>query len=85
VQVQATFAGGLAEHLQAAGGASASIAASLRESVSQMSSATERLNTQASSLDPRKSSYQGCEPPVPLPNISAQVKDLDNSHSGTSK
>ena len=46
LQVQATFAGGLAEHLQAAGGASASIAASLRESVSQMSSATDRLNTQ---------------------------------------
>ena len=46
MQVQATFAGGLAEHLQAAGGASASIAASLRESVSQMSSATDKLSTQ---------------------------------------
>ena len=46
MQVQATFAGGLAEHLQAAGGTSAAIAASLRESVSQMSSATERLNKQ---------------------------------------
>ena len=46
VQVQATFAGGLAEHLQAAGGASAAIAASLRESVSQMNSATDRLNKQ---------------------------------------
>ena len=45
-QVQATFAGGLAEHLQAAGGASASIAASLRESVSQIGSATDRLTTQ---------------------------------------
>ena len=46
VQVQATFAGGLAEHLQAAGGANASIAASLRESVSQIGSATDRLTTQ---------------------------------------
>ena len=46
VQVQATFAGGLAEHLQAAGGANASIAASLRESVGQISSATDRLTTQ---------------------------------------
>ena len=46
MQVQATFAGGLAEHLQAAGGANASIAASLRESVSQIGSATDRLTTQ---------------------------------------
>ena len=44
--MQATFAGGLAEHLQAAGGTSAAIAASLRESVSQMSSATDRLTKQ---------------------------------------
>ena len=49
LQVQATFAGGLAEHLQAAGGASAAIAASLRESVSQMNSATDRLNSQVGS------------------------------------
>lgn len=33
VQVQATFAGGLQEHLQAAGGANAATAASLRESL----------------------------------------------------
>ena len=33
MQVQATFAGGLSEHLQAAGGASAGVAASLRESL----------------------------------------------------
>ena len=46
LQVQATFAGGLAEHLQAAGGANASIAAFLRESVSQIGSATDRLTTQ---------------------------------------
>ena len=46
VKVQATFAGGLAEHLQAAGGANASIMASLRESVSQIGSATDRLTTQ---------------------------------------
>ena len=32
-QVQATFAGGLQEHLQAAGGANAAVAASLRESL----------------------------------------------------
>lgn len=33
LQVQATFAGGLQEHLQAAGGANAATAASLRESL----------------------------------------------------
>ena len=33
MQVQATFAGGLSEHLQAAGGANAGVAASLRESL----------------------------------------------------
>ena len=32
-QVQATFSGGLSEHLQAAGGANAGVAASLRESL----------------------------------------------------
>lgn len=35
LQVQATFAGGLAEHLQAAGGANASVASSLQSALSQ--------------------------------------------------
>ena len=43
-QVQATFAGGLAEHLQAAGGANAGIAASLRESVGQANACASKLS-----------------------------------------
>ena len=42
-QVQATFAGGLSEHLQAAGGANASVAASLRDSLAQMAAISDRL------------------------------------------
>lgn len=48
MQVQATFAGGLAEHLQAAGGASASVVESLRDSISQVGSVTEALTKQVS-------------------------------------
>ena len=42
-QVQATFAGGLAEHLQAAGGANASVAASLQQTLGQAQSMAQLL------------------------------------------
>jgi hypothetical protein len=42
--VQATFAGGLAEHLQAAGGANASIASSLRDSIGQANAVANLLS-----------------------------------------
>lgn len=45
MQVQATFAGGLAEHLQAAGGANASIAAQLRESLGTAAQLVTDLKT----------------------------------------
>ena len=41
--MQATFAGGLAEHLQAAGGVNAGIASSLRESIGQANSVANTL------------------------------------------
>lgn len=41
--MQATFAGGLAEHLQAAGGVNAGIASSLRESIGQAHSVANTL------------------------------------------
>jgi len=43
MQVQATFAGGLAEHLRAAGGASAGVAASLRDSLAQAAALGETM------------------------------------------
>ncbi len=43
MQVQATFAGGLSEHLQAAGGANAGVAASLRESLGTASQLVDDL------------------------------------------
>lgn len=43
MQVQATFAGGLSEHLQAAGGASAGVAASLRESLGSATQLVDQL------------------------------------------
>ena len=43
LQVQATFAGGLSEHLQAAGGANASVTASLRDSLAQMAAISDKL------------------------------------------
>lgn len=43
-QVQATFAGGLAEHLQAAGGVNAAIASSLKESISQADAVASKLS-----------------------------------------
>lgn len=43
MQVQATFAGGLAEHLRAAGGASAGVAASLRDSLGRATSLADVL------------------------------------------
>ena len=42
-QVQATFAGGLSDHLQAAGGANAAVAASLQESLAAATSLAETL------------------------------------------
>lgn len=48
VQVQATFAGGLQEHLQAAGGANAATAASLRESLGTSAQILSELKTQKS-------------------------------------
>ena len=45
MQVQATFAGGLAEHLQAAGGANASISAQLRESLGTAAQLVTDLKT----------------------------------------
>jgi hypothetical protein len=45
MQVQATFAGGLAEHLQAAGGANAGVAASLRDSIGQANAVANKLST----------------------------------------
>lgn len=45
LQVQATFAGGLSEHLQAAGGANASVAASLRESLGTAAQLVTDLKT----------------------------------------
>lgn len=47
-QVQATFAGGLAEHLQAAGGANAAVVASLKESISRVGMAADTLSSQVS-------------------------------------
>ncbi|BDA40748.1 probable enhancer of mRNA-decapping protein 4 [Coccomyxa sp. Obi] len=47
-QVQATFAGGLAEHLQAAGGANAAVVASLKESVGRVGAAADTLSSQVS-------------------------------------
>ncbi|KAK9810077.1 hypothetical protein WJX72_004410 [[Myrmecia] bisecta] len=44
-QVQATFAGGLSEHLQAAGGATAAVADSLRDSLAQASAVVAKLST----------------------------------------
>ena len=44
LQVQATFAGGLAEHLQAAGGVNAGIASSLRESIGQAHAVANTLS-----------------------------------------
>ncbi|KAL0055405.1 hypothetical protein WJX82_000055 [Trebouxia sp. C0006] len=44
-QVQATFAGGLSEHLQAAGGANASVAASLHESLGTAAQLVDDLKT----------------------------------------
>ena len=44
LQVQATFAGGLAEHLQAAGGVNAAIASSLKESISQADTLAGQLS-----------------------------------------
>lgn len=43
IQVQATFAGGLAEHLQAAGGANAAITTSLQESLQRANAVTAKL------------------------------------------
>lgn len=48
VQVQATFAGGLQEHLQAAGGANAATAASLRESLGTSAQILSDLKSQKS-------------------------------------
>ena len=45
MQVQATFAGGLSEHLQAAGGANAGVAASLHESLGTAAQLVEDLKT----------------------------------------
>lgn len=45
MQVQATFAGGLSEHLQAAGGANASVTASLRESLGTAAQLVDDLKT----------------------------------------
>ena len=45
LQVQATFAGGLSEHLQAAGGANASVAASLHESLGTAAQLVDDLKT----------------------------------------
>ena len=45
LQVQATFAGGLSEHLQAAGGANASVTASLRESLGTAAQLVDDLKT----------------------------------------
>lgn len=42
--MQATFAGGLAEHLQAAGGVNAGIASSLKESIGQASALASQLS-----------------------------------------
>lgn len=47
-QVQATFAGGLAEHLQAAGGANAAVVASLKESAGRVGAAADTLSSQVS-------------------------------------
>lgn len=47
-QVQATFAGGLAEHLQAAGGANAAAAAALKESINRVGSVADVLSGQVS-------------------------------------
>lgn len=47
-QVQATFAGGLAEYLQAAGGANAAITASLRDSLGQANAVAEKLSEDVS-------------------------------------
>lgn len=46
LQVQATFAGGLQEHLQAAGGANAATAASLRESLGASAQILNQLKSQ---------------------------------------
>lgn len=46
LQVQATFAGGLQEHLQAAGGANAATAASLRESLAASAQILNQLKSQ---------------------------------------
>jgi len=46
--VQATFAGGLAEHLQAAGGANAAAAAALQESIKRVGSVADVLSGQVS-------------------------------------
>ena len=46
LQVQATFAGGLQEHLQAAGGANAATAASLRESLGASTQILNQLKSQ---------------------------------------
>ena len=43
LQVQATFAGGLAEHLQAAGGANATVASSLQAALGQAHSTAQLL------------------------------------------
>ena len=44
MQVQATFAGGLAEHLQAAGGANVAVTQSLRDSISQANAVASTLS-----------------------------------------
>ena len=48
-QVQATFAGGLAEHLEAAGGANAAVMSSLKDAVSQVNAAAVKLSDEMSS------------------------------------
>ena len=45
-QVQATFAGGLAEHLQAASGVNSAIAGQLQEAVGQVGAAAAQLSGQ---------------------------------------